>query len=209
LIHQFDDAELSNPTTVQNEHRGFHRVHASVPWTCARTSRSSEREVPSTQQSKKAASAKVCGSHEGGSPPCVPTGGTGSSTREVGVIAAPVRGSPMAVAETDRTGAAGTSRNWISTNNIARNHESRRSRPRRLPYGDRSGSKLRPAVVVQGDILNGIIDDTILVQITGTRHGLPGTEVMIDPANEPTSWLLKVCSVLGTCRRSATALRPS
>jgi mRNA-degrading endonuclease toxin of MazEF toxin-antitoxin module len=58
-------------------------------------------------------------------------------------------------------------------------------------YSDRTGSKLRPAVVVQADFLNGIIDDTILVQITGKRHGLPGTEVEIDPAHEPASGLLK------------------
>src|SRR5262249_60085125 len=31
LIHQFDDAELSNPPYNRaNEHRGCHRVHASV-----------------------------------------------------------------------------------------------------------------------------------------------------------------------------------
>lgn len=45
------------------------------------------------------------------------------------------------------------------------------------PFSDRTGSKTRPAVVVQSDFLNPLIDDTILVQITGTRHGLPGTEV--------------------------------
>jgi mRNA interferase MazF len=59
------------------------------------------------------------------------------------------------------------------------------------PYSDMMGSKLRPAVVVQADFLNGIIDDTVLVQITGTRHGLPGTEVEIDPATETASGLLK------------------
>jgi mRNA-degrading endonuclease toxin of MazEF toxin-antitoxin module len=37
-------------------------------------------------------------------------------------------------------------------------------------YTDMSGGKRRPAVVVQGDFLNGLIDDTILVQITSTRH---------------------------------------
>src|SRR5438046_2250793 len=39
------------------------------------------------------------------------------------------------------------------------------------PFSDRTGSKTRPAVVVQADFLNGLIDDTILVQITGTGHG--------------------------------------
>src|SRR5205085_12498889 len=57
------------------------------------------------------------------------------------------------------------------------------------PFSDRTGSKTRPAVVVQADFLNGLIDDTILVQVTGTRHGLPGTEVEIDPSVETVSGL--------------------
>src|SRR5271156_6173309 len=61
------------------------------------------------------------------------------------------------------------------------------------PYTDMSGSKTRPAVVVQADFLNGLIDDTILVQITGTRHSIPGTEVLLDPAVESGSGLSKVC----------------
>ncbi len=61
------------------------------------------------------------------------------------------------------------------------------------PFSDRTGSKTRPAIVVQADFLNGLIDDTIFVQITGTRHGLPGTEVEIDPAVETGSGLKKVC----------------
>lgn len=63
------------------------------------------------------------------------------------------------------------------------------------PFSDRTGSKSRPAVVVQADFLNGLIDDTVLVQITGTRHRLPGTEVEIDPSVETTSGLTKVCYV--------------
>ncbi len=59
-------------------------------------------------------------------------------------------------------------------------------------FTDLSGSKLRPAVVVQGDFLNGLIDETILVQITSTRHGIPGTEVLLDPAVETNSGLSKV-----------------
>ncbi len=61
------------------------------------------------------------------------------------------------------------------------------------PYTDLSGSKMRPAVVVQADVLNGLIDDTILVQITSTRHGIPGTEVLLDPAVETASGLSKAC----------------
>jgi mRNA interferase MazF len=57
------------------------------------------------------------------------------------------------------------------------------------PYSDRTGSKLRPAVVVQADFLNGLIDDTILVSVSRTVHGIPGTEVVIDPAQETSSGL--------------------
>jgi mRNA-degrading endonuclease toxin of MazEF toxin-antitoxin module len=59
------------------------------------------------------------------------------------------------------------------------------------PYSDLKGSKRRPAIVVQADYLNNLLDDTILVQITSTRHGIPGTEVEIDPAQEPYSGLSK------------------
>ena len=58
------------------------------------------------------------------------------------------------------------------------------------PYSDRTGSKLRPAVVVQADYLSGILDDTVLVQVTSNRHGIPGTEVELDPADESGSGLL-------------------
>ncbi len=61
------------------------------------------------------------------------------------------------------------------------------------PFSDRTGSKTRPAVVVQADFLNGLIDDSVLVQITSTRYGLPGTEVVIDPSKEPASGLSRVC----------------
>ena len=61
------------------------------------------------------------------------------------------------------------------------------------PYSDMTGSKKRPAIVVQADFLNGLIDDTILVQVTSTRHGLPGTEVVLDPTIEISSGLSKVC----------------
>ncbi len=61
------------------------------------------------------------------------------------------------------------------------------------PYSDFTGSKVRPGIVVQADFLNGLIDDTIFVQLTGTRHSLPGTEVEVDPAAETGSGLTKVC----------------
>ena len=37
---------------------------------------------------------------------------------------------------------------------------------------DMSGSKIRPAVVVQGDFLNGLIDDTILVHPSSVERPL-------------------------------------
>src|SRR5262245_36034227 len=71
------------------------------------------------------------------------------------------------------------------------------------PFSDRTGSKLRPAVVVQADFLNGLIDDTILVQITRTAHGIPGTEVTLDPVAEPASGLLHAC--VASCFNFLTA----
>ena len=47
--------------------------------------------------------------------------------------------------------------------------------------------------MVQADALNGLIDDTILVKITGRRFGIPGTEVEIDPTTETASGLSKLC----------------
>ena len=56
-----------------------------------------------------------------------------------------------------------------------------------------SGTKVRPAVVVRSDFLIGIIDDTVLVKITGSHYSIPGTEVKLDPASETASGLNKVC----------------
>ena len=61
------------------------------------------------------------------------------------------------------------------------------------PYSDLSGTKVRPGVVVQADFLNGLVDDTILVKVTGRRFGIPGTEVELDPAVEIGAGLTKVC----------------
>ncbi len=36
------------------------------------------------------------------------------------------------------------------------------------PFSDRTGSKTRPAVVVQADFLNGLIDDTIFGNFSKT-----------------------------------------
>ncbi|HEV3146874.1 MAG TPA: type II toxin-antitoxin system PemK/MazF family toxin [Gemmataceae bacterium] len=61
------------------------------------------------------------------------------------------------------------------------------------PYSDLSGTKVRPAVVVQADFLNSLIDDTIFVKITTKQFGIPGTEVALDPAQETNSGLTKLC----------------
>ena len=74
------------------------------------------------------------------------------------------------------------------------------------PFSDRTGSKTRPAVVVQADFLNGLIDDTLLVQITGTKHSIPGTEVELDPAVETSSGLSKICCA--SCTNVLTVDQP-
>jgi mRNA-degrading endonuclease toxin of MazEF toxin-antitoxin module len=61
------------------------------------------------------------------------------------------------------------------------------------PYSDLSGAKVRPAVVVRSDFLAGLMDDTVLVKITGSHYSVPGTEVLLDPAVETISGLSKVC----------------
>jgi mRNA interferase MazF len=61
------------------------------------------------------------------------------------------------------------------------------------PFTDLTGTKPRPAVVVQADFLNGLVDDTIYVKIQGNAYGIPDTEVEIDPAVETLSGLSKVC----------------
>ena len=74
------------------------------------------------------------------------------------------------------------------------------------PFSDRTGSKTRPAVVVQADFLNTLIDDTLLVQITGTKHAIPGTEVELNPTIETTSGLSKIC--YASCTNVLTVDQP-
>jgi mRNA interferase MazF len=50
-----------------------------------------------------------------------------------------------------------------------------------FPFSDRTGSKLRPALVVQHDTLNAARDDTILAAISRTQR-FAATEVLIDIA---------------------------
>ena len=60
-------------------------------------------------------------------------------------------------------------------------------------FTDLTGTKIRPAVVVRADFLDGLTDDVALVKITGRSYGIPGTEVKFDPAVETVSGLTKVC----------------
>jgi mRNA interferase MazF len=52
------------------------------------------------------------------------------------------------------------------------------------PFSDRTGSKVRPAVVVQDDAYNSLIADTVLVLISRTLRATGTTEVTIDPTVE-------------------------
>jgi mRNA-degrading endonuclease toxin of MazEF toxin-antitoxin module len=63
------------------------------------------------------------------------------------------------------------------------------------PYSDRTGSKLRPAVVVQADFLNALIRDSVFVAIPGTRRAA-ATEVVLDPTLETQSGLQYVLRIL-------------
>ena len=48
------------------------------------------------------------------------------------------------------------------------------------PFSDRTGSKVRPALVVQCDALNHKITDTILAAISRSRHRDSATQLLID-----------------------------
>jgi mRNA interferase MazF len=48
------------------------------------------------------------------------------------------------------------------------------------PFSDRTGSKVRPALVVQADSLNGRITDTILAAISRSTHRASTTQLFID-----------------------------
>ncbi|MEX2140145.1 MAG: type II toxin-antitoxin system PemK/MazF family toxin [Pirellulales bacterium] len=58
-----------------------------------------------------------------------------------------------------------------------------------FPYSDGTGSKLRPALVVQADFLNGLINDTVLVSITRTVRPASQTEALIEISRESRSGL--------------------
>jgi mRNA interferase MazF len=54
-----------------------------------------------------------------------------------------------------------------------------------FPYSDRTGSKVRPALVVQSDIWNQALDDTILALITssGRRRVNSPTQLVIQASS--------------------------
>jgi mRNA interferase MazF len=60
------------------------------------------------------------------------------------------------------------------------------------PFSDRTGSKVRPALIVQTDALNKRIDDTILAAISRSTHRASATQILID---------------IGTAEGKATGLR--
>lgn len=52
-----------------------------------------------------------------------------------------------------------------------------------FPYSSGTGSKVRPALVIQNDPDNARLTSTILVQITGTTHrALEPTQVLVEVA---------------------------
>jgi mRNA interferase MazF len=48
------------------------------------------------------------------------------------------------------------------------------------PFTDRTGSKVRPALIVQADSLNHRITDTILAAISRSMHRASATQLLID-----------------------------
>ena len=63
-----------------------------------------------------------------------------------------------------------------------------------FPFSDDSGSKRRPALVVQLDARNQVLRDTILASISTTAKG-DVTHVLVDPRSEPRSGLTVPCGV--------------
>ncbi len=48
------------------------------------------------------------------------------------------------------------------------------------PFSDRTGSKVRPALIVQADILNRRITDTILASISRSTHRASAEQLFVD-----------------------------
>ena len=52
------------------------------------------------------------------------------------------------------------------------------------PFSDRTGNKVRPALVVQNDNLNQEITDTILAAISRSKHRAAETQLLIEIGTE-------------------------
>lgn len=75
------------------------------------------------------------------------------------------------------------------------------------PFSDRTGSKVRPALVVQNDNYNRHIDDTILAAISRSTHRASATQLFVDiSTTEGAATGLRQNSMI-QCRKSAD-LRP-
>lgn len=55
------------------------------------------------------------------------------------------------------------------------------------PFSDRTGSKVRPALIVQSNALNQRIADTILAAISRSTHRASATQLFIDISTSPGS----------------------
>jgi len=64
-----------------------------------------------------------------------------------------------------------------------------------FPFSDQSGSKRRPALVVQADSLNRRIRETILASISTTARAVVPTHVLVEPKTETSSGLNVACGV--------------
>ena len=76
----------------------------------------------------------------------------------------------------------------------------------RFPYAGGAGAKVRPAVVVQCDRLNGQIQNTVLAMITGNTRliGIEPSQFLVDPmtVDGATSGLMQASAV--KCENLAT-----
>ncbi len=53
-----------------------------------------------------------------------------------------------------------------------------------FPFSDGSGAKIRPSLVVQNDVENKRLDNTVVAMITGNiSHAHEKTQLLIDPSN--------------------------
>lgn len=68
-----------------------------------------------------------------------------------------------------------------------------------FPFSDRKGSKVRPALVVQDDRWNAVLDDTILALISSSRRrrvGAPTQRLVLVSSTEATGTGLRIDSIV-------------